>query len=129
KGSVTKKLVDETHNQLRSVQASLEEAEAGVASAEAARDEADAFIFKAEADLVAAAARLRVAQANQREAETLLNYCEIKAPFDGVITARSVDTGHYVHPANGGQNVPLLVVARTDRVRVFVDIPETEAPL
>ena len=58
----------------------------------------------------------------------MLGYTEIKAPFDGTVTVRNVDTGHFVQPASDKNAQPLLVVARTDVVRVFVDVPEMEAP-
>jgi RND family efflux transporter MFP subunit len=59
----------------------------------------------------------------------MLGYATIVAPYDGVITKRSVDTGHLVQQASGSAAEPLVVIARADVVRVFVDIPETEAPL
>lgn len=42
-------------------------------------------------------------------------------------TVRGIDTGHYVQPGNGSTTSPLLSVARMDKVRIFVDIPEMEA--
>lgn len=127
--SVTQRVVDETLNQFRAAEASKKEAEAGVTAAKAALAEAQANIQKAIADEVAAKARLGVAQANLARTQTMLGYTQIKAPFAGVITQRSVDTGHFVNPANGGSMKPLLVVARIDKVRIFVDVPEVEAPL
>ncbi len=44
-----------------------------------------------------------------------------------MVTQRSVDTGHFVQPASGSGARPLLVVARTDKVRVSLDVPEMEA--
>lgn len=129
KGSVTPKLADETLNQFRAAEASRTESTANVESAKAELNEAQANASKSRADLVAAKAKHRVAEANLKQTKTLVGYAEIKAPFDGVVTRRSVDTGHYVHPANGGSTQPLLVVARTDKVRIFVDVPEMEAPL
>lgn len=129
RGSVTQKLVDETLNQLRSAEAASLEASASVAVAKAAREEARANVSQAQADQATAVARQRVAAANLAAADTLLAYLEIRAPFDGVVTRRNVDTGHYVHPAAGSASEPLLVVARTDKVRVFVDVPEMEAAL
>ena len=102
---------------------------ANIDSAKAKLREAEANINKAKADMVAAAARVRVAESNVSQAETMLLYTEIQAPFDGIVTHRSVDTGHYVQPANDTNSKPLLVVASTEKVRVFVDIPEMEAPL
>jgi HlyD family secretion protein len=126
-GSVTPKLVDETLNQSRAADASRQEAAANVKSAEAAAQAAGANVQKAEADVVAAKARLQVARANLAHAKTMLAYREIKSPFNGTITKRSVDVGHYVHPVAGATAEPLLVVSQTKRVRVFVDVPEAEA--
>jgi HlyD family secretion protein len=129
KGSVTQKLVDETLNQLQAADAARQEANANVKSAEATVRAAHADVRKSQADFVAAGARQNVAAANLAHTKTMLAYAEIKSPFNGVVTQRNVDTGHYVHPITGGAAPPLLVIAQTERVRVFVDVPEMEAPL
>jgi HlyD family secretion protein len=128
-GSVTQKLVDETLNQFRAADAARQEAAANVKSAEASLRAAQANVQKSQADLVAAGARRQVAAANLARTKTMLAYTEIKAPFKGRITRRNIDTGHYVHPVTGATAEPLLVVAQTEKVRVFVDVPEMEAPL
>jgi RND family efflux transporter MFP subunit len=47
-----------------------------------------------------------------------------------VVVQRNVDRGQYVTPpASGSAQLPLFVLVRTDPVRVFVDVPETEAAL
>lgn len=125
--SVTQKLAHETLSQFRAAEAARLEAAANVEAAAAALLEARANVHQTNADHMAAEARHEVAKANLAHTETMLGYAEIKAPFDGVVTRRLVDTGHYVHPASGGSTKPLLVVARTDKVRVFVDVPEMEA--
>jgi RND family efflux transporter MFP subunit len=127
--SVTDKLVDETQSQLASAEATKEEAEATVQSAEASAREAQAMIAKADADRAAAVARLKVAQTDVARAETMLSYTIIAAPYNGVITRRTVDTGYFVQPASGSGAKPLLEVARTDKVRVYIDVPEMEAGL
>lgn len=128
-GSVTPKLADETESQFRAAEASWKQAKAAVTAAEAALEQARVNVTKAEADRDAVKSRLRVAKANLARTTTMFTYTEIKAPFDGVVTRREVDTGHFVQPASGVSAKPLLVVARTDKVRIFVDIPETEAAL
>lgn len=128
-GAVTTKLADETLNQFRASDAAQQEIAAQVEAAQAAAEEASARVDKAKADLGAALARQKVAEANRAYTQTMLAYAEVKAPFDGVVTTRNVDTGHYVQPSGGGSSKPLLVVARTDEVRVFIDVPETEAEL
>jgi len=128
-GSVTGKMADETLYQLRAAESARDEALAAVQSAEAAQREAHANVRKAEADQAAAEARIKVAAANLAHAKTMLGYAEIKAPFDGVVTQRSVDTGHFVQPAGGSGAKPLMTIARLDKVRVFVDVPEMDAAL
>jgi HlyD family secretion protein len=121
-------LVDESQSQLDVARASREAATAAVQSAEAATREAKAMIAKAEADHTAAAARLNVSKADLAHAQTMLGYATIAAPFDGIVTRRSIDTGHFVQPATGTSK-PLLVIARADQVRVSLDIPEMETAL
>ncbi|HVT27015.1 MAG TPA: efflux RND transporter periplasmic adaptor subunit [Lacipirellulaceae bacterium] len=125
-GSVTQKLSDETLNQLHAAEAALAAANATIQSAEAAAREARVNVKKAEADQAAADARLGVTKADLAQAKTMLSYATLRSPFDGVITKRTVNTGDFVQPATGTAN-PLLDVARTDKVRVFVEIPELEA--
>lgn len=128
-GSVTAKLGDEALNQFRAAESAQKETLANIESVKAQQREAEANINKAMADVTAFKARVRVAQASVTQAETMLAYTEIRAPFDGVVTKRGVVKGHYVHPADSSNSHPLLIVASTDKVRVFVDIPEMEAPL
>jgi RND family efflux transporter MFP subunit len=125
-GAVTEKLVDEVNNQLKSAEAACVEIDARVKSAEAGFKQARSLIEKAQADVYAAEAKARVAQANLSLLKTMMNYREIKAPYAGVITQRLVDTGSFVQPASD-QSKPLLVMARTDLLRVRVDVPEMEA--
>jgi RND family efflux transporter MFP subunit len=128
-GAVTLKLVDETKNQLQAATASRAEAAAKIESARAAHAHAQVGVAQAQADLLAAQAREAVARTDLARIQTMLQYTRIKSPYDGVITARNVDTRHFVQPVTGPATKPLLVVARVDKVRVFVDVPELEASL
>jgi len=124
--SVTKKLEEESLQQFRASNAARQEAAAKVTSATAGIAEAKAQLEQAQADLTAAEAKRTMANAKLARQQTMVDYLELKAPYDGVVTARNIDTGHFL----AGTGVkPLLAVARTDRVRVFVDVPEAEAPL
>jgi multidrug efflux pump subunit AcrA (membrane-fusion protein) len=116
-------LLDETHNKLRSAEAASEEIRAKVRSAEAALSEARSELDKARSDVVAAAANIDVARSAAREAEAMLGYARIESPFDGIITRRNVHTGHLTRP--GSDSAPLFVAARSDILRIAVDIPET----
>jgi RND family efflux transporter MFP subunit len=123
--SVTQKLFEEATHRLRAAEAAQQEATAAVESAKAALRQSQAGVRKAEADVAAMQARHQVAASNLAQTRTMLAYTEIKAPYNGVVTQRNVDTGHFVQAAGGAK--PLLTVVRNDRVRIFVDVPETEA--
>lgn len=126
KGSVTQKLADEMLNQFRSAEAARAVAAAAVQSAEAAVKQARSNVVKAEADETAAEAHLKVAEADREHAKTMLSYTVIRAPFDAIVTQRSVVAGHFVQPA-GSTAIPLITVADSQKVRVFVDVPEIDA--
>lgn len=127
KGSVTPKLADETSSQFQSADAARKEALALIESAKARGREAEANVLTAKADIDAAKAKLKVAQSDIAQAETMLTYTELAAPFDGFVTSRNVDAGHYVQPAGANNAQPLMTIANVTKVRIFVNVPETEA--
>ncbi|MBY0522165.1 MAG: efflux RND transporter periplasmic adaptor subunit [Gemmataceae bacterium] len=83
----------------------------------------------AQSDVAVKKARVGVAQANRDQVDAMLQYTRLKAPYDGVVTRRTVDTGHFVQPASGAKAEPIFIVAQTDPVRIFVDVPESDAVL
>lgn len=125
-GSVNRQLLDEARQKLAAAESSLTESRATKDSAQAAVAQAEADAAKADADVVAAKARTRVAQANISQVEAMRSYLTLAAPFDGVVTLRRVDPGHLVQPASAATE-PLLVVARTDTMRITAPVPELEA--
>ncbi|MBI1900215.1 MAG: efflux RND transporter periplasmic adaptor subunit [Planctomycetia bacterium] len=128
-GSLTQKKADETASQLRAAEAARTEAAAAVDAAKAAIEQSERNVDKAIADQGAAEARVRVAKANLAHLKTMIGYTTIKAPYDGVVSARLVDTGDFVQPASGAGARPLIKVAQTKKVRIFVEVPEEEAAL
>lgn len=125
--TVTAKLADETESQFQAAEAALAEVAATIESARAKHREAEAGIQKAGADIEVAKSQLRVAQADVNHAETMLSYTQLFAPFDGVVTSRKVDAGHFVQPAGSASGSQLLTIANLSKVRVVVDVPEQEA--
>jgi RND family efflux transporter MFP subunit len=89
-----------------------------------AHDKAIADRDKAKVDVEAAQADLEVAKADEREARVTVEYGQIKAPYNGVITQRNVSPGDYLQPGGGVQGKPLFVLEQIDPVRVFVGVPE-----
>jgi HlyD family secretion protein len=81
----------------------------------------------ARADVGVKEAQYEVAQKNRDYAQTMLQYAKIVAPFDGVVTKRNVNKGDFVQPATGTKGDILFTVARTDIMRIFVEVPELDA--
>lgn len=90
-------------------------------------DEARARALKAKADLELTRARRESAAARVAELRTVMQYATLRAPFAGVVTRRFVDRGALVQ-ASSSNNSPLLIVARTDTMRVVADVPEPDVP-
>lgn len=86
-----------------------------------------AKLAMARSDVNVKEARLAVAKANHDYVQAMLHYSKVRAPFEGVIVRRNVHTGHFLQPGTGAATQPLFVVARTDLVRVFAEVPEAEA--
>lgn len=118
--------LDETRNQLKAAEAGRKEAAARLTSTQSAVKKAVADEAKAAADVAAAKAKLEVAKASVGRLNALRGYMAIKAPFDGVVTRRTVNTRDFV---TGTEKAGLFSVARIDPVRVVVQVPEADAEL
>ena len=91
-------------------------------------ESAKATLEKAKADEAASVAGLDVAKAHRDYAATMLKYAELRAPYDGVVTKRYVNTGDFVQPAGtGAKSQPLYVVQQIDPVRVLINVPGADA--
>jgi HlyD family secretion protein len=116
-----------TTNQHKAAQATRDETSAAVEAAKAALAETTAQRNKAIADVRVAEANLQVARANRERAAALLRYARIEAPYDGIVSRRTISRGDFVQPPAGAAQVPLYVVQRRDVMRIFVDVPEADA--
>ncbi len=103
-------------------------AEAQVSIADAAIESAKGEELVAQASLVVAKANVAVAKAEIARLKTLMDYATIVAPFDGVVTKRLADPGTFVRSAAAGAGTPLLRLARTDRLRLVMDVAEPDVP-
>ncbi len=79
------------------------------------------------AKIAVAEADLRSASAEQQRVKALLGYNRIVAPFDGVITRRTLNPGDLVQAATASRTLPLFTCQQLDVVRVFADVPEANA--
>ncbi len=77
----------------------------------------DKTVSQAEFDV--ADSQLRVAEAAVKEAETLLGYIKVVAPFDGLVTAKRADVGDLASPGRA-----LLELEDPTTLRLEADVPE-----
>ncbi len=73
-------------------------------------------------------ANLAAAEANVERLRQLEAFKRVVAPFAGVITKRNVDTGDLID-AGGGAARALFVLAQTDPLRIYINVPQTYAQL
>ena len=95
-------------------------------------DDRQVLVKSGQADVDAARANVAAAQANvtanHANVERLMNlqsFQKVRAPFSGVITVRNVDTGALISAGSNANNLPLLRMAQTDSLRIFVNVPQT----
>jgi RND family efflux transporter MFP subunit len=70
-------------------------------------------------DFDTADARVKVSTAAVREAETMMSYAQVTAPFDGVVTRKLADVGDLAMPGK-----PLLEIEAPTSLRFEADLPE-----
>ncbi len=81
------------------------------------RQDTDTFVNQA----ASTAAQVRSAQANVQRLRDLQSFEKIYAPFDGVITARNVDTGQLIDPGAGKE---LFHMQAIQTLRVYANLPQ-----
>ncbi|HUI74859.1 MAG TPA: efflux RND transporter periplasmic adaptor subunit [Candidatus Acidoferrum sp.] len=85
-------------------------------------------VDNATGDYAAKRAIVDSSQANLRRLQELESFKHIYAPFSGVITRRNVDIGTLINAGNTGASQLLFTLAQTDPIRVYVSVPEADAP-
>ncbi len=71
----------------------------------------------------------KMAKANLAALRTLKSYEILRAPFDGVVTARYADPGALIQNAGASETsaLPVVTVSEIDRLRTYVYVPQVEA--
>jgi RND family efflux transporter MFP subunit len=77
--------------------------------------------------IAAARSNIAVAEANLGRLQEMQNYETVKAPFDGIITARNIDVGALINAGNGGAAQELFHMAATAKLRVYVSVPQADS--
>jgi RND family efflux transporter MFP subunit len=75
-----------------------------------------------------ARSNVAAADANVERLRQMTGFKRVVAPFAGVITRRNVDVGDLID-AGGGTGRTMFVLAQTDPLRVYVNVPQTYAQL
>ncbi|HET9364756.1 MAG TPA: efflux RND transporter periplasmic adaptor subunit, partial [Candidatus Angelobacter sp.] len=75
-----------------------------------------------------AQANLAAADANVRRLQQLESFKHVYSPITGVITRRNTDVGALITAGSTGQSRELFDVAQIDPLRVFVSVPQSNAP-
>jgi RND family efflux transporter MFP subunit len=81
------------------------------------RQDTDTFVNQA----AATAAAVRSAQANVQRLRELQSFEKVYAPFDGVVTARNIDTGQLI---DSGAGKELFHVQAIQTLRVYANLPQ-----
>jgi len=69
-------------------------------------------------------AQLQSAKSAYAQIAETQGYLQIRAPFNGIITARNVNPGAYVGPSGKGSDQPLLTLQEQKKLRLVVSVPE-----
>lgn len=128
----------EIDQQLQQARADLETAQANLQLAKTTSDRwqflvKSGSVSKQETDqavdnLAAMKATVDSSAANVRRLEQLQSFEKIYAPFDGVITARNTDVGDLIDAGASTQPKQLFHMAAIRELRVYVPVPEVDAP-
>lgn len=109
--------VKQAEASLANVRAALNRGETVAASGALSRADLDTL----RANAIAAEASLATAQANLESAELRLRFTQVRAPDDGVITARTVNVGQVVQAGT-----EILRLLRHGRVEWRAEVPEAD---
>lgn len=124
--SLQDQLLDETKERHEAAVETEVAAKAAIVTSNAKVVACKAKIEQAKSDIVEANAEIKVAEAELKKSRVDLDFATIRAEFDGVVTVRNMNTGDFVRAANAGGSVPLFTIARTDKFRVVVLVPDRD---
>ena len=85
------------------------------------QQDTDTFVSQA----AATASAVKSAQANLQRLRELQSFEKVYAPFDGVVTARAVDTGQLISQGAGqGTGTELFHMQALETLRVYTNVPQ-----
>lgn len=123
-GAVSWQDVDEKENRYKTMSAARQAALEKVAAAEANVIAARAKIKAENATIDLNAANVMASKARATRSSTEKSFQNVTSPFSGIITERNADTGMLVTSGSESSKTTLFKIARVDRVKVFIDVPQ-----
>jgi len=106
----------------REIQAKLDQAKAVLVQAKRDHDRFKVLLQQqavTQAEFDGMEARYLVAEGSVKEAETMLGYARVTAPFDGVVSRKLADVGDLATPGR-----PLVEIEDPKALRLEADVPE-----
>ena len=91
------------------------------------REETRSKADSAAAQLTRAKAQAQLDEADVARYSAMENFRQVTAPYDGVITGRTINLGNLVSAGTSGNARPLYTMAQMDPIRVTVDVPQKAA--
>ncbi len=91
------------------------------------RDSKKAALAEAQANLIAARAQVDLQKAEVDRLTVLTEFKQVKAPFDGTIVKRNINTGDLVTAGSTANTTALYRLAQENPIRVFVHAPQSVA--
>jgi multidrug efflux pump subunit AcrA (membrane-fusion protein) len=146
--AASKSNIEALQASVSAAQQNVDAAKYGVDSSKAAVASADSTVSSNQAAVAEASANMESSQANVLRYAAQQQFQNIVAPFDGVVTARYIDVGAMVTgtvgtstgtasssptalsiaaPPAGGGSGALFSIARTNKVRIYVNVPQDYA--
>jgi len=90
-------------------------------------DTQNANYYAQQASVSAARANIAAGEANVRSLQEQLGFSRVVAPFDGVILARSIDTGSLISSGSTTTVTQMFTIGQAGKVRVFTNAPQANA--
>ena len=128
----------EIDDQLRQARADLNNAEATLKLAGLTADRKESLLKTGFApvqdrDNAVGALEVAKAQVQSRTAEVsrltqMQSFERVEAPFDGIVTARTVDVGALIAPGGAASARELFHLVAIDWLRIYVSVPENYSP-
>ncbi|MGE3803977.1 MAG: efflux RND transporter periplasmic adaptor subunit [Gemmataceae bacterium] len=125
--AINEEIAEEKQSHLEAARAAHDAAVARRAAVAAEHAQATARLGTARAEVKVKDALVKVALEEWRNAQIGEDYTRLHAPFDGIITSRSVDIGDFVQNSTSSQTRRLLTVTSLDKVKVVLHVPSREA--